>query len=52
MDYFIDVLTVSGPWNISVTLLSMKGQKAFGFHQKYLNLLSEDEQISYIFGTI
>ncbi len=34
---------VSGSGNISVTLLSMQGQKALGFHQKYLNLYSEDD---------
>ncbi len=28
---------------MSVALLSMQGQKALGFHQKYLNLSSEDE---------
>ncbi len=37
--------------NASVALLSMQGQKALGFHQKYLNLCSEDEQMSYGFGT-
>ncbi len=36
--------------NISVALLSMQGQKALGFHQKYLNLCSEDEWRSYGFG--
>ncbi len=34
-----------------VALLSMEGQKALGFHQKYLNLCSEDERRSYGFGT-
>ncbi len=29
----------------------MQGQKALGFHQKYLNLCSEDERRSYGFGT-
>ncbi len=29
------------------SLLSMEGQKALGFHQKYLDLCSEDEQKSY-----
>ncbi len=38
-------LIVSGP------VRSMEGQKALGFHQKYLNLCSEDEQTSYGFGT-
>ncbi len=36
--------------NVSVALLSMQGQKALGFHQKYLNLCYEDEQRSYGFG--
>ncbi len=35
--------------NASVALLSMEGQKALGFHQKYLNLCSEDERRSYGF---
>ncbi len=34
-----------------VPLLSMEGQRALGFHQKYLNLHSEDERRSYRFGT-
>ncbi len=34
-----------------VHLLSMEGQKALGFLQKYLNLCSEDERRSYRFGT-
>ncbi len=42
---------VSGPVTISVALLSMEAQKALGFHQKYLNLCSEDERRSYGFGT-
>ncbi len=37
--------------NTVVALLSMQGQKALRFHQKYLNLCSEDEQISYVFIT-
>ncbi len=37
--------------NMSVALLSMQGQKALGFHQKYLNLCSEDEWKPYRFGT-
>ncbi len=36
--------------NMSVALLSMQGQKILGFHQKYLNLCSEDERKSYRFG--
>ncbi len=42
---------VSGAGTISVALLSMQGQKALGFHQKYLNLCSEDERRSCGFGT-
>ncbi len=42
---------VSGSGNISVALLSMQGQRALRFHQKYLNLCSEDEQRSYGLGT-
>ncbi len=34
-----------------VPLLSMEGQKALGFLQKYLNLCSEEERRSYRFGT-
>ncbi len=37
--------------NAVVSLLSIKGQKALGFHQKYLNLCSKDERRSYRFGT-
>ncbi len=33
---------VSGSGNISAVLLSTDGQKAHGFHQKYLNLCSND----------
>ncbi len=32
--------------NVSVALLSMEGQKALRFHQKYLHLCSEDERRS------
>ncbi len=39
---------VSG--NISVALQSIKGLRALGFNQKYLNLCSEDERRSYWFG--
>ncbi len=35
--------------NITDVLLSMEGQRALGFHQKYLNLCSEDERRSYGF---
>ncbi len=34
-----------------ISLLSMEGQRALRFHQKYLTLCSEDEQRSYGFGT-
>ncbi len=34
-----------------VPLLSMEGKRALGFHQKYLNLCSEDELRSYGFVT-
>ncbi len=37
--------------NRSVALLSMEGQKALGCHQKYHNLCSEDERMSFGFGT-
>ncbi len=33
--------------NVVDSLLSMEGQKALGFHQKYLDLCFEDEQKSY-----
>jgi len=36
---------------VVIPLQSFGGQKAHGFHQKYLNLCSEDEQRSYRFGT-
>ncbi len=42
---------VSGPGNITVALLSTEGQRALRFHQKYLNLCSEDDRRSYGFGT-
>ncbi len=35
--------------NVSVALLSVEGQKALGFHQKYIYLCSEDELNSYRF---
>ncbi len=37
--------------NVLVVLLFMQGQKALGFHEKYLNLCSEDKQRGYGFGT-
>ncbi len=53
MDYFIDLLAtfLDFYWNISVVLLSMQGQTALRFHQKYLNLCFEDEWRSYRFET-
>ncbi len=45
------IFYISGPGNISVVLLSMQGQIALRFHQKYLNLCSEDERRFYVFGT-
>ncbi len=36
---------------VSVVLLSMEGQRALGFNQKYLNLCLEDEWRYYGFGT-
>ncbi len=37
--------------NTVVTLLSIQGQKALRFHQKYLNLCSKEEWRSHRFGT-
>ncbi len=34
-----------------VLLLSVQGQKTLGYHQKYLNLCSEDERRSSVLGT-
>ncbi len=49
MDYMMSLLPF---WalNVVVTLLSMQGQRAPWFHQKYLHLCSEDEWRSYGFG--
>ncbi len=44
MDYFTDVLDVSGPGNNAVVLLSMEGLRALWFNQKYFKMRSEDEQ--------
>ncbi len=39
-------------WSLEMSvLLSMQCRKALVFHQKYLNLCSEDEQRSHGFGT-
>ncbi len=51
MDNFLMSLLPFCILNVSVALLSMEGQKALGFHQKYLNLCFKDEQRSYWFGT-
>ncbi len=51
MDYFNDALLYFCALTIVVPLLSMEGQKDLGFHPKYLNLCSEDERRSYVFGT-
>ncbi len=51
MDYFNNVLIPFWVLNGVVPLLSMEGQKALGFHQKYLNLRSEDERGSERLGT-
>ncbi len=48
MDYFNDVL----PTDLGLEHGScMEGQKALGFHHKYLNLCSKDEQRSFRFET-
>ncbi len=50
MDYYSGVLnTFLGLERGSS--MSMQGQKALGFDQKYRNLCSEDEQWTYKFGT-
>ncbi len=36
---------------VVISLLSMDGQRALRFHQKYLNLVYEDERRTYRFGT-
>ncbi len=47
---FVDVLWICA-LNVVGPLLSTEGQKAHGFHKKYFNLCSKDEQRSYEFGT-
>ncbi len=49
MDYFNNAVLCFCA--LIVPLLSMEGQRALGFNQKYLNLCSEDEQRSYGFET-
>ncbi len=52
MDYFNDVLgTFLDLKNVVVALLSMDGHRALGFNKKNLNFCSEDERMSYRFGT-
>jgi len=48
---FNDVLTTFLGLECGTLFPSMQGQKALEFHQKYLNLCSEDEQRSYGFRT-
>ncbi len=38
--------------NVSVELLSMEGQRALGFHQKYLNFCSKYKRRFYRFGRV
>ncbi len=54
MDNFTDVLTTFfGSGNISVALLSMEGQKALGFRQKYLEgVIWRDFMFSFPFGVL
>ncbi len=51
MDYFNDVLTTFLGLEHIIWVASMEGWKALRFHQKYLNLCSEDERRSCEFGT-
>ncbi len=51
MDYFNISLLCFWALIVVVPLVSMKGQKALRFLQKYLNVCSEDERRSYRFGT-
>ncbi len=51
MDYFNISLLCFWALIVVVHLVSMKGQKALRFLQKYLNVCSEDERRSYRFGT-
>ncbi len=49
-DFLMMSLLLFWVLNVSVALLSMQGQKALGFHPKYINLYSKDEWRSYRFG--
>ncbi len=51
MDYFNDVLAMFLSLDRVRILAVYESQRALGFHQKYLNLCSEDERRSYGFGT-
>ncbi len=51
MDYFTDVLSMFLDLDHVRTLAILEGLRAVRFHQKYLNLCSEDERRSYRFGT-
>ncbi len=41
--HFHKSTTMHNALNVVAVLLSMQGQKVLGFHQKYLNLRSNDE---------
>ncbi len=52
MDCFTDVFTMFlGLGTFQLCCCLWEGQRALWFHQKYLNLCSEDERRSYEFGT-
>ncbi len=49
--YSTSLFFMSASAPIHESTMTQRGQKALGFHQKYLNLSSEDERRSYGFGT-
>ncbi len=49
--YFFYYFTYVFALILVISLLSMEGQRALKFHQKYLNLCSQDERRPYGFGT-
>ncbi len=52
MDYFTDLLaTFLDLGTVQLCCCLWEGQRALRFHQKYLNLCSEDERMSYGFET-
>ncbi len=51
MDYFNDLLATFLDLDRVRILAVYGGSESLGLHQKYLNLCSEDEQMSYGFGT-